>query len=272
MINIEDNDLDVSKIEAFLKENLNSANNERKTLVLSNEQIAGLPVLWPAAYRIKRFLPQSKILICIREQRALIESYYIYQSRNLGGIFGVPDRYYNLPIRFDEYLSFHFPDGEENELKSQKFLRLCWRLKYMKLATLYQELFGRQNVLVLPIEMADRNPKEFAARLEEFCNIEADETAKLLGLKKRNVAVQKDHIVYERWRRHLPERIAFSNYIPFGKRVRELFFKAASMRSDQVVSWNECNLKKLSALYSNQNQQINDEYNLDLSKYKYLMG
>ena len=271
MINVEDNDLRLEDTEDFLKENLTRAQKENKALVLSNEQISGLPVLWPAAHRIKQFLPNAKIFLCIREQRALIESYYIHQSRNLGGIFGVPERYSDLPITFDEFFSFHFPGPGKGRIQTQKFLRISWRLRYLKTAGLYQDLFGRDNVLVLPIEMAGQHPNEFASRLEAFCGINGEETARLLGLTKRNVGVEKSHVVYERWRHQLPEGIAFSKFVPFGNRLRKIIKAAASRRSGDIAVWDEDKMAKLTTLYAKQNKEVQRLFGLQLDKYNYLL-
>ena len=284
MIQTDQIDLEGEKesIVKFLDAAQEKATKENKTLVLSNEQIAGLPLLWPSAHRIKQFLPNSKIFLCVREQRALIESFYVAFWRNLGGLFGTPERYSDLPIYFDEFFAFHFPDADEAGVKTQNFLQLCWRLKYMKTANLYREMFGDKNVLVLPIEMSSNDPDEFAARLEEFAGLDAEETVKLLGLKQKNVGLEKrmhgqqasdakSHVVYERWRRRLPAGIAFSKLVPFGSQIRDIVKRAASRRRDQLIDWDERKISKITDLYSKQNQDINEIYKLNLERYGYII-
>ena len=271
MINVEDNELDLPAIDALLSSNRSRAERESKVLVLSNEVLTSTPALWPAAHRIKRFLPNSKIFLCIREQKAIIESYYLYNFRHLAAVFGVPEKYHGLPVSFDEFFQIHFPDGDEQEKQTLRHTRLWLRLRYMRTASLYREIFGDDNVLVLPIEMTRMDPETFAARLEAFCGIDAAETGELLSLKKKNVGTDRGEIAYERWRQYLPGSIAFSKIVPFGSRLRSLAKSVANRDSEHVIEWTEEKTNKINSLYAAQNAELAEVYNLDLGKYGYLV-
>ena len=270
MINVEDNELDLAAIDDLLASNRSKADQEKKVLVLSNEVLTSTPALWPAAHRIKRFLPDSKIFLCIREQKAIIESYYLYNFRHLAAVFGVPEKYHGLPVSFDEFFQIHFPEGDQQDKQTLRHTRLWLRLRYMKTASLYREIFGPDNVLVLPIEMTRKDPGAFADRLEAFCGIDAAETVKLLGLKKKNIGTNRGEIAYERWRQYLPSSIPLSKIIPFGSRLRTLARSLANREGDQVIEWSDGKLNKIKSLYAAQNAELAEAFDLDLGKYGYM--
>ncbi len=271
-INLEDHELQVEDIQGFIKKARSAAHEADKVLVASNEQITGLPTLSLAARRVKEFFPDAKILFIIREQAALIRSYYLYQCRRLGGIPGVPARYADLPVTFEEFTNWHLPpDMNEAGHKTQKFFQLAWRLKYASTIELYEKLFGKENVLVLPIEMTTQDPSLFAKRLGQFAEVDEKELQQLVVAPKKHESPNEQDLVYERWRQKLP-KIEFSKFIPFASQIRNAIKSYAKNHALPTVVITDEIRQQLYTLYAEQNSLIAKNYDLDLECYGYIMA
>lgn len=101
------------------------------------------------ADRLKACMPDSQILIVIREQASMVYSSYAQYLRARGS-YGIRDYIYS-PI-----------DGR---------FRLD-HLQYHHLIGYYFDLFGKRNVLVLPYELLKASPVEFLEKLFAFLDID----------------------------------------------------------------------------------------------------
>jgi hypothetical protein len=109
------------------------------------------------ADRLAVLFPAERVLIIVREQRAIILSTY-RQYVNNGGL-----------LSLDAYVAggewwWHFPF----ELREYA---------YDGLITHYHTRFGEENVLVLPYELLRRDGREFVSRIIEFTGAHADPNA-----------------------------------------------------------------------------------------------
>lgn len=272
MINVEDNEIPKKKIYQLINKNSKIAKKKNKIIFASNEQIAGLPTLSFAARRIKEFFPKAKILFIIRKQENLIESLYSYQYRNLAGFLGVPARFETSYLSFDEYFNFQIPSGMELEHKSQKIFQLAWRLKYSNVINLYENLYGKANVIALPFEMIINDLQIFAERLENFCKLEKDETIKLLrNVQKLNESVQTEHILYERLRNKIPVNFPIKKFLPFAGFIQRKVKNFLQTKKQLVINWDATKRERIKKLYKIDNQKIDLKYNISLSKYDYTL-
>ncbi len=101
--------------------------------------------------RIKDVFPNARILMVIREQRAMILSSYM-QYLHRGGRHSLrfcvnPPWDHRLPV----------PDLQ------------FW--KYDRLIAMYQQAFGPENVLVLPYEMLRDRPQQYIAHICLYCGL-----------------------------------------------------------------------------------------------------
>jgi hypothetical protein len=105
------------------------------------------------ADRLKKILPEAKIIIVIREQLSWLESFY------------------KMEVCHNK--KFYHPEAllaTRNDLdKTSKFL--IYFLFYDKLIECYQTLFGKGNVLVLPFETLCSEPFEFIRRVLLFSHV-----------------------------------------------------------------------------------------------------
>ena len=100
--------------------------------------------------KLKQLFTNTKILICIREQNSMILSTYKQYIKTVGV----------LSLR--KYLVQ--TEKASNILPGFDLRHFC----YDKLISSYTEAFGKKNVLVLPFELLNANPREFLKKLFEF--------------------------------------------------------------------------------------------------------
>jgi len=128
---------------------------DTKIPVFSSERLSGLPYAGgydskTIALRLKKTLPDSKIFIVIREQQSMILSTYL-QYLTEGGIRSLKNF---LNIKYDGRMPSFSP----------------FIFDYRHLIIEYINLFGRENVLVLPYEMFKNEKEFFFTKLSEFIN------------------------------------------------------------------------------------------------------
>ncbi|HEY9871010.1 MAG TPA: sulfotransferase [Candidatus Obscuribacterales bacterium] len=129
--------------------------------VVSHEALSGNP--YSGGYQSKEMadrlaatFPYARILIVVREQRAMIQSSY-QQYVKLGGRAGIEE--------------FIFPPGRWS---SRIPLFSLENFKYHLLAQYYQRLFGASNVLVVPYELFVSEPVEFVTLVLKFAGLNPD--------------------------------------------------------------------------------------------------
>lgn len=115
-----------------------------------------------AARRIRETFPDALIVMVIRAQPAMVASTYVQYVRG-GGTYG-PGRYlfggrWSMGALQHRYKAPRFDLGH---------------FEYDRLVALYDSLFGRENVLVLPYEELCRDPEAFLATLERESGIRFD--------------------------------------------------------------------------------------------------
>lgn len=129
-----------------------------KPLLFSFENLAGSPFYYKGLNRSSipdklKDLGFTKIIITIRNQQSAIDSYY-RQYVVQGGT-----------LNFSEFL-----DLENKRPWQSKYFNLNY-LKYDALLSVYEEVFGRENVLVLSQEMLMDTQNVYFEKLMRFMNL-----------------------------------------------------------------------------------------------------
>ncbi|MCU7795574.1 MAG: hypothetical protein KZQ75_00445 [Candidatus Thiodiazotropha sp. (ex Myrtea spinifera)] len=123
------------------------------------------------AERLKNVLKAKKIILTIRNQKtALISLYNWYYTRTI------------VNLSFDSWISSMFCEDYYRGGKRNFPFR---QFEYDKLINVYDGLFGKENVLVIPIELLQADLEHFSSLLSEFIGIETEETSNLLSCAKR---------------------------------------------------------------------------------------
>ena len=149
------------------------AQAQGKCFVVSHERLSGYYATGgfdsaAIARRLAAAFPEARILVVVREQRSMLESFYS-QYVSDGGVL---------------------PFGKLMRPMAQDLLRAPGFdpdfLRYDRLVALYRELFGGDRVLVLPFELLKARPGEFVRRIGAHCGLEIAEQRFAKGLPRTN--------------------------------------------------------------------------------------
>lgn len=129
---------------------------QQETLVLSHERLSGYPSSGGhdrrmIADRLRETFPDARVLIVIREQRALIRSMYSQHITDGG------------TERLERFLHRPEPGLGRKPWFDPAFYA------FDRLIAYYRGLFGADRVLALPFELLVRDPQDFVDRLAAFC-------------------------------------------------------------------------------------------------------
>ncbi|HXD87620.1 MAG TPA: hypothetical protein VN641_14075 [Urbifossiella sp.] len=125
------------------------------------------------AARLMRYFPNARVLFTIRNQLEYVESMYFNLKRNCAFLAGMP-----LPP-FEEWWA-----GLQTQVQ-------CWYVRnvdYFPLIDHYASLFGRENVLVLPLEeLQEHGSSAYLGRLFRFMDLPLSEADLQQFNRPRNV-------------------------------------------------------------------------------------
>ncbi|MAI78966.1 MAG: hypothetical protein CL917_08500 [Deltaproteobacteria bacterium] len=145
---------------SLFKSGMEEAEQKGLRAVISHEYLTGNAFNRDREYygyevsdRILRTFPDAKILLLVREQVSMILS--TYQQ------YVVQGGWYDL----SKYLG----EGPRRPGFASQFNRDF--LRYDHVIDRYQSLFGKNSVLVLPLELLSKNSAEFLKRLSEFSGV-----------------------------------------------------------------------------------------------------
>lgn len=121
------------------------------------------------ADRIKETFGSMKILVTIREQSAMIESLYRYYVMAGGNLHIREFLYSRKSIATDIF---------KNQLLFRKF-------RYDKYFFYLEKLFGKNKIKLLPFELLEKSPIEFAKEFLDFCGVGLPEFQTVKTKKRR---------------------------------------------------------------------------------------
>ncbi len=148
--------------------------NEKPVTVLSEEalSLAGAADPLLICQRLQSIFGKVRILITIREQKSVLFSGYRWlATRDL--FTGSSDDWINW------MRSFNYYHGQQNDFHLRQYL-------YSPLVSCYQDTFGKENVLVIPLEWLKGNLDLFAKTLSEFAGIDTKKCADFLSEEPRH--------------------------------------------------------------------------------------
>lgn|SRR3990167_2256599 len=137
------------------------AQDSERIFVYSDEDISTSRLPHEVAWRLKRLMPNAKILLVIRNQLLAVPSWYASH----GSLRNVPKPYFGKPVAPADWIDFNlqFP----NYAPMAGFL-------YHRLAQLYASAFGKENVKILLYEDLLANPTKFAKEIADFCGVSSE--------------------------------------------------------------------------------------------------
>lgn len=148
-------DLPPNRVESYRRRS-REAQERGHTLVVSHERLSGYPASGGfdaklIADRVKNCLPDARILVFVREQRSMIFSFYLQYISDGGSL---SFRRLTTPLQW----TLH----RQPEFDFRSFA-------YAQCIAYYRQLFGADNVLVLPYEALRSEPQRIAREIAQFC-------------------------------------------------------------------------------------------------------
>lgn len=250
----------------FLNELSKNSDKKKNINLLSYEGLSFQPSKTPdratIAKRIKEvFGADTKIIITIRNQRNFCLSHYGQDVRN--------GTYLNL-TNYIKYLLDYY--------ESYSYLSL---LDYLPLIKYYEELFKKENVLVLCYEDLSSNPNIFFSRISSFLNIDKIKYTKrfnkslgslslfLQRIFNRIITFDNGRPLYAHGVR-LPGKVGHSlrgsyKYLIY----RIISFLDPILPFNKKIKFPEKHLKNFDQIFGDNNKKISENYKLKLKDYDY---
>jgi hypothetical protein len=204
------------------------------------------------ADRLRRLFGKARIVITIRNQFDWIESSYIWDQQ----ILRTP--WQGLPPSMEGYLAGQWKERWRSRLSSGDFGAIV---------RCYVELFGRENVCVLPFEEFVGEPDLFARRLFGFLDVDATHGRALMEGKHRNPRLGARERSFLRWQAWLVplalQRLCARWRLP--SPLTAWLRGGPRYRAPVPDVWRE----RLSAHYAPGNRYIMETFALPLDRYGY---
>ena len=259
LTNIEGIEFNYSSYNQEMKE-VNMLLSRSKINVFSNERFSSVLFAHKdraeKARRIKKFFPNSKIIIIIRNQIDIIKSQYRdhpFDPRNL---------YSNKKsVNIEQWIERDMTSFDIGFINS---------IDYIKIIEFYSELFGVANVGVFLFEELVHDTKLFSRNISNFLGISEDETYELLNKKHENDGVSQSLNKYRKTRQivinALPINIKNNKFVRVLDRVMFSIFKKGKKQKVEIS--NE-SLEKLNLYFAPGNKKLAQKLNLNIEKYGY---
>lgn len=208
------------------------------------------------ADRLKETLRPCRILFTIRSQFDTLRSAYLSRGRFL---LNVPPRYSGRFVGFDEWLALGYDHMERSYIG---------HLDYVKTIDYYSRLFGRDKLLVLPLEELINDKNLYIRKLTGFLGIDFSEAVSLVGDHHEHRDIDGKQLdmerLYRRWHplsKSPPVSIILRSYF----RLKYLGRRAWEASPPLPEGW----AGRLSELYRDGNRKLAQDFGLPLKQYGY---
>lgn len=237
--------------------------------VISLEEFSyATPRRWDVPKRLKQVFGNARIILTIRSQYDSLVSAYYWKFLNL-----------ELNTDFDEWFDSMMACAQNALNRTNQPLNLP---RYYDVVRVYAEVFGKENICIIPFEWLRHDSLKFAEKLSDFIGIDAAETHLLLSRKRQNIRQSELTIKYQRqvkkiflaFFRHINKNLSRSQIGYYNGVYESGFHGMVSILLNRISSPPQ---KKLSGaqskfildFYGEGNARLMEEYDLDLVTYGY---
>ncbi|MDY6919408.1 MAG: sulfotransferase [Pseudomonadota bacterium] len=232
-----------------------------KQLIVSNESFLSTrfsnPEVIEKIRRIKLIEPNAKIIVVIRSQYKILMSLYRDQPFDPRML-----RAKNKHVSFDEYFNIEINSPIHSSINS---------LHYFKLWKHLTANFGRENVLMLPLELLELDPESFCEKLGAFLGIDSASVAERLVGRRENSGVAGDTGKYRSLRRKfsvlLGQRPALKRA---ARSIDQLIMRClGKYNKPKKIDISDRHKTMFKKIYSEGNSALSIELNVDLNELGY---
>ncbi len=235
------------------------ADSSRKLMMLSEEMLVSYSKVRDrglVARRLHKVFGPARILVTIRSQSSLLKTAYLSRGRML---VDVPRRYEGRFVSIDDWLEVSFRRSERSYIGHADFYRT---IDY------YSRCFGRDNILVLPLEGFTADKEAHIGRLAEFLGIGAAEALELVAKHHEHKEMDQAQLDYER----IKTRFLPISRVPVLSGLLTPYYFLKKIRCKDrpaVVEIPEKWQTRLNDYYRLNNGKLAREFNLPLEAYGY---
>jgi len=177
-------EFDVERCRAYIRDLSATARAAEKLCVFSSERLSGNPHSGgydaaEMARRVKDVFDTPRIIVVVREQGAMLRSNY-KQYIKMGGV-----------CTLEEYLM----PPHDGRIPLFRLDNFC----YHHLVAYYHQLFGSENLLVLPYELLRSEPQAFVDAMLDFMGLARRELPAKVFEQGVNVSMNDIQVVLKRW-------------------------------------------------------------------------
>lgn len=247
--------------DSILNDHIYSEHDKNNTVVVSHESLTSgrfsNPEIVEKARRVRSVFGDARILIMIRSQQEMLKSLYRdhpFDPRTI--------EYRRRPVNFPEWLEIDLNRG---------FLSLSHTLLFDSMTRVYENLFGSENVMVIPLEMLRHDFKSTVDALSSFLNVDANKTFELLQGEPENTGLSAAGNSYRKVRATIAPFLRWLHPIkrPLKKVDEFLFSQLKKKGGTESIVIPEIYQKKLSDLYSQDNARLSKRRSLFLQNLGY---
>lgn len=231
----------------------------RSVNVLSHELMTS-PLFFNSDLRAKavslqQVLPTCKIIIVIREQRSMLVSQYRDHPFDPSAILE------GRPMKFEDWV--------RAQLSVQDSFMAS--LNYCDVVTTYVELFGMENVLVVPFELLVLDPESVCKDMLEFMGL--DGLPKHFAFTSNNSGLSSANIKFRQIKRNIKSRFNAGKFLaaPLKKWINNLAYIGLSIIDSKPAAIDFAGFDDIILnYYGATNAELDSRYGLNLQKLGYV--
>lgn len=233
----------------------------KKSIILSHESITSArfanPSLLEKASRIRDIFGPIRIIIVTRRQQDVLKSLYRDHPFDPRTMESRP-----RPVNFNEWLEIDL---------SRASLSVAHSLYFDRLLYLYEKLFGKENILVLPMELMQLNLESFSGALSKFMGIDSNSTFRLLNRPPQNTSVSGLGNRYRVLKARYAPKLSLIKPLkaPLLKFDRYVFGHLKKIGRPPSVNISSQHENLLFNLYAKSNTNLSRDYDLSLDSLGY---
>ena len=225
-----------------------SCDRESKVFLFSSEDIMASSIPSVCAHRLKKLLPNAKIVMVIRNQLTTLPSWYSNHGRFLKN---VPRRYWKSYVSFKDWLEYCFSFPKESPVEA---------MNYYRFYKIFSSIFGKNKVHIFLYEDLKDNPNTFYQKWAQLLDFETEEVTRMLSKKSERPRISNRYLKLHQLTKLFPSLTS-----PIAKLISPWIHQGKKA----FIPTSKNHITLISKYYSKTNAALSKEIGVDLSLYGY---